>query len=204
MSRCVVVIGQHRGGTSATAGVLWRLGVDMNPTSGTNIGDDHEDRELYLLNEMAVGGWWRPVNNFMAYQEQYAALLAKRDEKDLWGFKDPRLVFFWEDITNLIESNIYLVRVQRPIEASARSLVVRDSERLPHLTYHEAVLLTARYEWRANVIYRLFEKKRRFWLEYNNLIDHTEREVKHLAKWLDLPVTQDAIDFVHKDLRHHD
>jgi hypothetical protein len=176
----------------------------MNPTTGDKVGDDHEDRELYLLNEMAVGGWWRPINNFEGYRDQYAELLAERDKKDLWGFKDPRLVFFWDDITALIQSQIYLVRVQRPILASAQSLMERDSWRFDHFTLHECLLLTARYEWRATKIYRLFKKKRRLLVEYNDLIEHTPREVKRMADFLGLPVNQEAVEFIRPELRHHD
>ena len=106
MGTCILVLGLHRGGTSATAGVLWRLGVDMNPTSGTLPGNTQEDVELQLLHEQAIGHWTTPVVDFERIRQRYTVAIRQREPKALWGYKDPRLNFLLPWVLEVINCEV--------------------------------------------------------------------------------------------------
>ena len=66
-NRCVAVVGMHRSGTSATAGLLVSLGLtgpkpdDLQPATGGNERGHFESKQMGVLNSRllhAVGGTW--------------------------------------------------------------------------------------------------------------------------------------------------
>jgi len=88
-SRCVLVLGTGRSGTSAVGGVLYSLGVWMGDSfmgrDNTNRWGTFEDKELFVLTRHINGGGMKP--------EAYRAPIERRNQRPLWGWKDPGLVF---------------------------------------------------------------------------------------------------------------
>ena len=119
--RVLVVLGMHRGGTSAVAGTLHRLGVDFGPrlmpANADNPAGYYEHNDVVNLHDRFLGrlgaSWddpfppefdanvWpdlAPAPGLPSYREELIAIL-RRDFADedgrppapLWGLKDPRL-----------------------------------------------------------------------------------------------------------------
>lgn len=143
----VVVLGMHRSGTSALAGVLNLLGCDapanqMKPTVDNEKGYFESTSVLTLHNDLlssAGSSWddWLPINpgwfksNRVEEFHDRALELVKGEFGDsrLFVLKDPRicrLVPFWEDV--LKESGAaprYVLTHRNPLEVAA-SLAKRD------------------------------------------------------------------------------
>lgn len=120
--RCaLVVLGMHRGGTSAVAGMLHRLGVDFGPrlmpANADNPAGYYEHNDVVNLHDRFLGrlgaGWddpfppefdpevWpdlAPAPGLVPYREELLAILRRdfagqngRPAASTWGVKDPRL-----------------------------------------------------------------------------------------------------------------
>jgi hypothetical protein len=108
----VIVLGSHRCGTSAVAGVLHHLGVEMGGTGShppENPKGQFEDNFFVALNDLMFN-WkeleWSGVDYGAIADGPLQVLIRKREaEHTLWGVKDPRLCF---------TARYYLPRMQDP------------------------------------------------------------------------------------------
>ena len=91
-SRCILVLGTGRSGTSAVGGVLYKLGVWMGDTfvgrDQTNPWGTFEDAELFAVTRQVMSGGLSP--------EAYKAQIERRNQRPVWGWKDPGLVWTLE------------------------------------------------------------------------------------------------------------
>lgn len=134
MGRCITVIGTHRSGTSALAGVLHRLGVRMfdkqiQPDRHNPLGF-WEDAELVELNRRIVN-WRRPRRVAFLPEDAraYRDLIARRKHHGAWGVKDPRLCLLgqhWLDALDAEGVDWRLVVMTRTPWASIKSLMRRE------------------------------------------------------------------------------
>lgn len=87
MSRCIVVLGTGRSGTSAVAGVLHHLGCSMGeefyPSDRTNKHGAFEDVEFMYMDTAYLNG--------KIDKPEYAEIIARREERheQIWGVKSP-------------------------------------------------------------------------------------------------------------------
>lgn len=92
MSRCILVVGTGRSGTSAVAGMLHKLGVWMGgtfqPSNRNNRWGTYEDAEFRSLDLMVA---FDRVFCDECAARAYGRLAAKRAGRPLWGVKDPDL-----------------------------------------------------------------------------------------------------------------
>jgi glycosyltransferase involved in cell wall biosynthesis len=120
---CVIVSGMHRSGTSLTAGLLARLGVDMGtdlvPADRANPRGYFEDRDVVRFHRRAFAerlppsdsghaDWgWTPdasvaPRDLDRWQADARGLVARRAATGRrWGFKDPRATIvldFWHPL----------------------------------------------------------------------------------------------------------
>jgi hypothetical protein len=119
MSRCICVLGTGRSGTSATAGVLHKLGVPMGEpfvgADGNNPWGTFEDARLMTLTRWVIAGT-DPVE---AFKPIWQAL----SEQPLWGFKIPPFVKIAHQALPLLQelAEVRLVIAVRPREACIAS-----------------------------------------------------------------------------------
>jgi hypothetical protein len=160
----VAVLGMHRSGTSATAGMMQELGIELGPVSEQarfNARGNREIRELNQLHnsilERSGGSWWDPPPSARLKRGDFR----RRDEiidaipGPAVGVKDPRMLLLRELWRDLDPRPIGVIR--NPV-AVRKSLERRGRERERH-----PELSAARWE--------------ELWTIYNRaLLEELERE----------------------------
>lgn len=192
MSRCILVLGVPRSGTSAVAGALHHLGVDMGeghlqPGNQWNERGYFEDLRWQRLNKQITGeryGHRQPKDISKRLQMAYEALAVQCSQSPLWGMKDPRLCFtvhhFWKYL-----DDARIISVHRSPMASARSLAQHSRENYGGkfaMTLEEAIGL--RDLWTE----ALEDRLRQFWgpvmrVRYEELMDRPTEGVDGLARF---------------------
>lgn len=146
--RAIFVLGMHRSGTSALAGTLWRLGLDLGSNlmpaeEGSNSLGFFEHNSIVPVHEIllrAMGSHWSDHEAFPnGWLESAAAVEARVEIRRVldhdfpigravdWGMKDPRLCRFvrlWRPLLKTVRPCFILVR-RDPAEVAA-SLEARD------------------------------------------------------------------------------
>ena len=157
----LIVLGMHRAGTSAVAGMLRHLGIDFGPdlipAAADNPRGFWEHREIVEIHELLLGSLASNWNDYRALPENWMnfpftdhvrerlAAVIWRDFSHQWifGIKDPRLcrlLTLWIPLLAKprIEPRFILVW-RHPIEIAA-SLAQRDG-----MTTAHAIALRQRY-----------------------------------------------------------
>jgi len=110
-TRCVLILGMHRSGTSSLAGCLQERGLflgDVSEKNPFNPKGNRENRAFMELNDSVLkssGGRWNAPPDRIGWtpgqereREAVVASLSNSGAR-LWGFKDPRTLLtlpFWE------------------------------------------------------------------------------------------------------------
>jgi hypothetical protein len=106
----IVVLGMHRSGTSAVAGTLAELGIELGPVaerSRFNPRGNREIRELTRLHEAILersgGSWWAPPNQVELLPDDYSSrdVILDSIPGEVIGVKDPRMLIaleLWRDL----------------------------------------------------------------------------------------------------------
>ena len=145
-NRCVVVVGMHRSGTSATAGLLVRLGLtgpredDLIPATRSNECGHWESWEVMRCNArllQAIGGIalappavtvsWESAPNYARTRDEALRWFATAHTGAPMMMKDPRFCStlpFWRDVLPVPIAAVFVLR--NPLNV-ARSLQARDS-----------------------------------------------------------------------------
>jgi hypothetical protein len=176
-NRCVLVVGTGRSGTSAVAGVLHRLGVDMGENfvgaDANNKYGTYEEIDFFVNHRAYMDGQF---DDFWDWLPQY---ITKRTEKSpVWGIKEPLLVHTFPKIASMVENPI-VVFVHRNRDASILSYEYAYRTR-----YSEAV------KWYEEN-FQAFEQNRAEWdgwkisLDFEDLCEAPEQMVHWLAKTFD-------------------
>lgn len=153
----VVVLGMHRSGTSAVAGLLARMGAWAGPEEDLLVGPDnpkghYESGRLHMacLRRLeAAGGDWReppdaaPAAAVDAFRREVAALLDGFEAHRPWFIKEPRLCLLARELLPLLTRPVFVLVVREP-RAVARSLARRDG-----IAAREALALWERYNSEA-------------------------------------------------------
>ena len=148
MSRSVIVLGQHRSGTSAIASILHHLGIPMGTPgtieSATNLVDgwpafegnprgQFEDNDFVKIFDKGHGAWACPA--WWQYSKETGQatkdLVRKREyDHELWGLKTPQLCYTLMYLLNYLKDPV-VISIYRDYEAMAASLAKRDGFPLP-------------------------------------------------------------------------
>jgi O-antigen biosynthesis protein len=140
----VLVLGMHRGGTSAVSQILVALGLDAGPSAGligatdSNRHGHYEVRKITDLNEEMLASlgcsWLSPPTDAAAvaalakgpFREQAREALSGQFTDQPWFLKDPRLSLllpFWREVLPI---QPVVIGVVRSPSAIVRSLLRRD------------------------------------------------------------------------------
>jgi hypothetical protein len=226
MSKHIIVLGMHRGGTSLVANLLHRWGAYAGQTQQLLSADQNnlqgywEYVPLVQFNQQllnSVGASWfippdrdeeKTIENlasYPSYQRRAQQLLAEMDKGgEDWFWKDPRLTLllsFWKKFWG---EAIYVITVRHPLEIA---MSLRKRDRLPI----SASLLI----WQQYMIEALRQTegcKDRIFIGYENLIHAPAEECQRLASFVDRacgyerdrePVVGSMVEVINTELRHN-
>lgn len=158
-SRAIFVLSVPRCGSSAVAGAMHRMGVEMGAghlqgADASNEGGYYEDRRWQRINKDLAGYRYQTRTVWTlpdAQREQYRALAAKCARAEVWGAKGPRFAFtfhlVWPIVAEIAE--VWVVLVQRK-RAEVLASLVRHSQVAYggslRMAPHEADKLLRRWE----------------------------------------------------------
>jgi len=199
MNKPVTVIGMHRSGTSVTAGILHKLGVNMgeNMISGNKHNPDgyFEDKNVVDINRQILddngGNWLNPPQRIvMNSTDDIKQFVKHREEKyTKWGFKDPRTTLTYPVWQNVQDFNI--VFVHRDNEDIINSLMRR--KRRDRKVYKRC---TDIYKDRMKKIRKMKEPENYLDVDYDELTTVPDRVVEHIARFVNEPVNEEAVELV--------
>lgn len=219
-NRIIVVLSLPRSGSSAIAGALHRMGVDMGeghlqPPDLANPRGYYEDMRWNAIHKAVTGiryGMREPAGLSQKHWQSYAHLVRICSRKPVWGIKSPRLCFVLHLLLPILQDacDVRLVRVRRDWEANMASL--RWHSELAYrgrfkMTDDEAeVLLT---EWQAALERRLEEFDGPvFEVNYDDLVNDPAATLTELEtfcfkgmKKLSAGIER-AVDWIDPSLRH--
>ena len=229
-----VVLGCHRSGTSLVAHMLVNLGVHMgNVLVGPNQWNRYghwEDQDFMTLNDAilkAAGGEWAqppPAEVIAAmgpkFERVIAQLVALRDQRPVWGWKDPRTCLTIGLYHPHLEDPRY-IRVMRNEKDIVRSLRKRAREaaavlrkELAEGKQHKNALLQLSHgtwqaiDWRRMVdeyerradMFVAVEKPRVINLCYEDLMGADARAyVKYLADFCESDQVDEAMNAIARE-----
>jgi len=210
----IAVVGMHRSGTSAVAGVLHRLGVfmgdDLLPPSETNPKGYFEDRRFVELHTKILGGDWKfPSQEFMhnwyMYKDEYLSLVNEFSKHELWGVKDPRLCYCLPVLRSCTQNDLKVIAMWRDPWEAAESLHARGGHEWDEavqlsLSYMTAMLLNVE-DW--NVTVRLAPRPPGKVIRFDWLVGYPQDAVKYIADFIGVDYKQEAADFLDRRLVHH-
>lgn len=222
MKKTVFVLGMHRSGTSATAGMLALAGLDpgrsLIPAQHDNPKGFYENETIVQIHDRLLQeinseyfdlkrleyGWLKKKAVVYAKENLKNVLKTQFQENSIKLIKDPRLsrlLPIWLDGDLPLGTISAILVLRHPME-SAYSLAVRDKVSLSH-----ALGLWLRYNLDAE---RYSRKIQRFVLHYPEFLGHWEAELALLSESLALGLgplsakTRRKIStFIDSDLTHH-
>jgi len=219
--RIIIVLGMHRGGTSALARGLSVLGVDLGHDLLLPAVDNPkgfwEDSSIVSINERLLTTLrlhWDSISpitekmwathDFSSLFDEAVKLLCNRLENYLvWGFKDPRtarLLPFWIKVLQEISVPVSFVIVVRHPGSVAHSLLSRED-----FSVQKSFIL-----WLLHIISAINETKGFpvTYVNYDKLLDDPLSQIEYLAKKLNLPLLDNILiqeyvsEFLDTQMRH--
>lgn len=220
VSRCVIVLGSHRSGTSVLTRAQLAVGVDLGeclygPRSDNQKGF-FEDKFANQQNEAFLARIDRRWHSLLApeaidhevisdYQRNLQELILERFEgKPLWGLKDPRISRLWPYwVPVLVEAGVkpVFILANRHPYSVALSLFKRDRMPEAHAlalwAIHQLDALEALLQHGGLVV------------DYDSMVDHPRQELQRIASFLGVEAQLDPYklaefesDFLTAELRH--
>ncbi|SDR52236.1 hypothetical protein SAMN05443245_7138 [Paraburkholderia fungorum] len=219
-STLIVVLGMHRGGTSAITRAMETMGADFGanlgqPVAGENDKGFFEDLDIHRINvELlhAAGSSWdalAPVDldriapaMLDVFRERATSVLIEKCRTKIFALKDPRisrLLPFWMPVFERSGLRIfYVIAIRNPISV-ARSLKRRD-----RFSLEKSCRL-----WLAHMApaIRATDGRRRVFVDYDTLIDAPVAELTRVSKCLGLALNAQRVavyaqEFLDNRLRH--
>jgi hypothetical protein len=195
-NRCVVVIGMHRSGTSATAGLLVRLGLtgprgdDLIPATRSNEAGHWESSQVVGCNArllQAMGGIalappavtvsWESAPNYARTRDEALRWFATTDTGAPMMVKDPRFCStlpFWRDVLPVPMAAVFVLR--NPLNV-ARSLQARDG--VP------VTLGLAAWDRSMRSAVQVLEDLPTLVLDYDDMVADSAKTTKEIVRFLE-------------------
>lgn len=208
MKRIVAVLGMHRSGTSAMAGLLHSNGIVMGRDNEfqpkpmpENPKGFFENVRFRKLNDRILRGNEYQVKSFSpqipeldVHPAQYATMQVLIDEYsavyDAWGWKDPRtcLTIEWwlraaEDAGKI--DNVRLIVMMRDVDAMVRSMHARNNREEYAGQFVE--LSRAYYDRLPDSIDPHWDKT--LTVSFEKLIEHPAHSAEMISEHVGLPIT---------------
>ncbi len=214
--KCLIVLGMHRSGTSALAGVLQllnvNLGKDLIASEVTNPKGFFENTNIYNANERLLKSlrssweaplllpenWWLQENLSIHKNSIIELLQTEFKDSKLFGIKDPRMCLllpFWQQIFRELRiTPYYLIILRNPLEV-ATSLVRRE-----HFSYEKSLTL-----WMNSMLYaeRYSRNHPRIFIAFEKLLHNPQKTITSISNILSVKFPksfQEVESAIHKFL----
>ncbi len=143
MNKTFVILGCHRSASSLVAKALHEAGVHMGDELLCGLPDNpeghFEDMDFLKKNvELLDGNIWNDVDRELTDADT-AALLAAKDIRPLWGWKDPRTVLTIERYYEHLDDPIIVGLFRKP------DLVAKSMAKRGDISEEEALALAKAY-----------------------------------------------------------
>lgn len=127
-SKCLIIVGMHRSGTSFTASLLQKAGLNIgSDLLGTGVGNElghfeNEDfltfhKNVLLTKNQNPDGWSQNKIEHLNDQEQTDLLkIIQSNTTSQWGWKEPRTTLFLDIYKKIIPNAYYLFVYRNPWE----------------------------------------------------------------------------------------
>lgn len=222
MRKCIVVLGMHRSGTSAMAGLLEIFGVYLGDNLLMEGNDERglkqfENKEIYQLNEKllgSVGSSWDDVENIPVSKfnnGQSKKLIKEISEsikeeyagEEIFCIKDPRislLIPIYRKIFKKLKIEPHFIIMKRDSMEIARSLEERNG-----FLFSKSLSLCDKY---YDCIDRNMSKIDAICIEFSDLIKNTKENYLMIQKKFNInfnPFSKKISDnFLDPKLKHYD
>jgi hypothetical protein len=207
-SKGICVLGMHRSGTSCLTGVLQDWGVflgDVRTESGFNRRGNRENPEIRRLNDdvlKASGGTWHDLPETVSWNDEHRrrrdAILGNYFAHQLWGFKDPRLLFTMDGWLEALPDLQFVGTYRHPL------LVARSLQRRNDFAVEKGLGLWFAYNQRLLADHQ----KLGFPIVSFDRAEPEYREsltkLRDILRERDLPLNKTDIAFFDEELRHTD
>lgn len=144
MEKLILVIGMHRSGTSATTGILNKMGLPLGdnlmPPTKDNPKGYYENMDFYRFNDRILREnkvVWHNTNGLdinevktQTNKDILKSIIKKYENYSVFGVKDPRLCILlplYEVVCDELGIEIIYVRVNRKKDSIIRSIQKRDN-----------------------------------------------------------------------------
>jgi O-antigen biosynthesis protein len=222
-STAICVLGMHRSGTSAMAGLLRLLGVNlgrnlMTPAPDNPAGFWEHSRivSIHATILQRLGSQYDDINPLPKAWTQRGEIAPLRDylrnviqtdfrSSPLWGFKDPRLcrlIPIWRELFQEMGIRARYVLVVREPHEIAESITCRGNQ-----SYNQALLSTLIHKLQAEFHTR---GSLRVVVPYADLLADWRRQAERIGtalgvQWPNAPeqIAPKVSEFIDPKLRHH-
>ena len=200
MKRCIVVLGMHRSGTSLMTGLLQIFGVYlggdlMEAVSDRNPKGHFEHNRIYRINEEILteldSSWddikglpknWHKLKRISEYKERIKRIIKEDFGKlDMFGLKEPRicilLPLYLEIFRELKIEPLFVIMMRKEIE------VAKSLKKIYNLSLNKSLELYKKYN---NNIEKYTKKKKRIYVEFDDLINNVEKVIDRIRKELNV------------------
>jgi hypothetical protein len=171
------------------------MGNDMISGNKHNPDGYFEDKKVVGINRQILddngGNWLQPPKQISTTDaNDIQRYVTQRDKNhDKWGFKDPRTTLTYPVWS--AEQDFKVVFVHRDNEAILNSLM-RRKRRNPKL-YKQCIEI---YKDRMKEVEQTLEPEDCLHVDYDELTTVPDRVVEHLARFVNEPVNDSAVDLV--------
>lgn len=201
----VIVLGMHRSGTSALAGLLHTNGINMGkkllgpkPENPKGFFEDKTiiklNDEILSYNNYKVTSWSEKLPSIITCSSNLKLKLSnyiKNRNENIWGWKDPRTCItfpIWKTIIGKKEYKV--ITIKRDIEAVAKSLYKRNN-----CSIEQGMKVARAYNKKISKIHKSLN------ISYENLINNTEDTVNKISEYLNYKISN--ISIVKKELNRN-
>jgi len=200
--KTVIILGVARSGTSLIAGILDILGVKLSPDKvlgSWNPRGEFEDPDFRNINKeiyKSVGADYYknpPMPGQLLFQEnkfkdKIQTLVRKKSMgKSIWGWKDPLTSLTIELFLPYLINPHFIIILRNPIDV-AKSLV-----RHAKIDFCEALKLNFFYNSQIVGFLEKYPSLPKFYISFEDLINNPEKEVKRMADFLGLELTEEKM-----------
>ena len=198
--KTIVILGMHRSGTSMVSGILKRLGIDVGKDLlgkvKSNPFGHFEDRQFINMNKRILkscGGSWssppsvKSILNQKKFFSDEIRKLVKKNQSDVWGWKEPRTTLTIELYLPHLNNPYFLVCYRNEMDI-AKSLNKRNN-----MSTKESLKLTELYNKRIDIFFMKHQGFKKHDLYYDNIRKNPSKEIKEIIDFLDISPTSEEL-----------